>query len=180
MRCRRAAALALACALVFAGCSDGGEPKGDGTTLTPTSTPDEPSTSPAASEEPPSKPLPTAKEWFRRLSDGMLNGDTQPVRSITAETCVSCLSQISAVEETFREGGGYRFDTVAWRVVRAKLDRKSRGEAQVTVALSLSGGALTPSAGAEEVAFSKESRVAQLLLSDSGGRWLVSQLVFLT
>ncbi|MFC5729072.1 MULTISPECIES: DUF6318 family protein [Nocardioides] len=109
----RAAALVLACAL--AGCSENGEPNGE-STWSPTSTPEQPSTSPAGSEEPPSLPAAATKatkagarafitHYWDVLNYAQRSGDVSMLRALSASPCSVCNAFRRDLREHYRIGG---------------------------------------------------------------------------
>jgi hypothetical protein len=172
MRTARAAALALACALALAGCSDDGEPEGEEPTWTPMSTPEEPSTSPAGSVPTVAPENETARQFLRRWVS-LINliqrtGDATPYRAIAGPDCRSCRQFADRVESIYSSGGYIK--TGGSRIVEMTRD----GEGQWTVSLMAAPTELKESANAkvQMLEGGPYGYVVYLLRVD--GRWSIS------
>lgn len=117
MRTPRAHALAAAVSavLLLAGCSGGDEPDDPKATWTPTSTPEDPSTSPAVATEPelPSEATKATEAGARAfihhywdlINYAQLTGDVSALRKLSAASCDGCAAGIRAIRRHYVEGG---------------------------------------------------------------------------
>jgi|GEM_PF-6050402 len=168
-------------AFAIGACGDAPEAGPD---VTPSGTPIPPHSETASPTEttaaPPAlSPVETVRAWFQALGAGTQTGDTGAVEALTKSDCDTCYAHIDAINEVYDAGGAFRLDGEGWKVLKAKLDRRSRRSAQVTAAIELSSGVTTPSQGAEPIEYPTEKRIARLKLTSVDGEWVVSFLGFL-
>ncbi|WP_435771855.1 DUF6318 family protein [Nocardioides sp. SYSU DS0651] len=120
MRIPRALTLALAAALVLAGCADDGEPAEPESTWTPTSTPEAPSTSPAAADsltDPPKDETPRQfiRRWVALGNHIQRTGDPAPYLAVAGPDCTSCRDFAKQVKQIYDNGGS--IETEGERIV---------------------------------------------------------------
>ncbi|MCD4527139.1 DUF6318 family protein [Nocardioides sp. cx-173] len=156
----RLAALLVATTLVAAACSDDApEPRVE---PTPSASPTESALTPSPSSSESDAPITAVqavRNWVAERNLALSSGDTSALRKLASPGCSTCEPYVDLIEDVYEAGGEY--NTTGWTVDRAKELKPG----EVTAAITMGGGSMVPSSGAEADEYGEEKAIFRFRLT---------------
>lgn len=172
-RTRTLLAAIVLSALALGGCSDDPEPRSDPGPAPPSTSAVSPSAAGEADD-----PRQSFRTWIEARNEALHSGDTARVESLSTDDCGSCQNSIDPIREVHSKGG--RFETVGWLVDSVTLENETEITAKLSAAITYAEGKTYPSANADPISYEEEHHIVLVKLEKLGGRWLLSEIGYVS